>query len=182
MPKPRFSGGSVSMRSSSSLILPPESGRSPAIQLNAVDLPQPDGPSNATNSPRRIVIVSSLSAAKACPPAPAKRRVTRSSRSSLKSCFIASRLQAQSPRMSYSEAAGHRVNRRHHRRFNAAKLSRRVLRDGITSFGFLRPDLLIPDPERFYLRLRRQRLRVRELGEPAFVFRTAVLLDRVLAL
>ena len=58
------------------------------MQLSAVDLPQPDGPSSAMNSPRLIVIVSSDSALNALPPAPAKRRVTRSSRSSLKSCFM----------------------------------------------------------------------------------------------
>ena len=50
------------------------------------------------------------------------------------------------------------------------------------SLGLLRADLLIPDLERLDLRLRRQRLRVRELGEPAFVFGTAVFLDRILAL
>ena len=44
MPKPRFSGGSVSMRVSSSQMLPPDSGSRPAMQLSAVDLPQPDGP------------------------------------------------------------------------------------------------------------------------------------------
>ena len=80
MPKPRFSGGSVSIRISSRWIVPPESGSSPAMQLSAVDLPQPEGPSSAMNSPRRTVIVSSLSALNALPPAPAKRRVTRSSR------------------------------------------------------------------------------------------------------
>src|SRR5437762_13302611 len=69
-------------------MVPPDNGRRPAMQFNAVDLPHPDGPSSATNSPRRIVIVSSLSAATAGPPAPAKRRVTRSRRSSLKSCFM----------------------------------------------------------------------------------------------
>ena len=49
------------------------------MQLSAVDLPQPDGPSSAMNSPRWIVSVSSSSALNALPPAPAKRRVTRSS-------------------------------------------------------------------------------------------------------
>ncbi len=77
MPKPRCSGGSVSMRVSSSMIVPSESGSSPAMQLSAVDLPQPDGPRSAMNSPRLIVIVSSDSALNAAPPAPAKRRVTR---------------------------------------------------------------------------------------------------------
>src|SRR6267142_5233120 len=87
MPKPRFSGGSVSMRSSSSQIEPEESARSPAMQLSAVDLPQPDGPSSATNSPRRMVTARPSSAATSRPCPCAKRRVTASSRSSLKSCF-----------------------------------------------------------------------------------------------
>ena len=36
-------------------MLPPVSGSSPAMQLSAVDLPQPDGPSSAMNSPRLTV-------------------------------------------------------------------------------------------------------------------------------
>ena len=52
------------------------------MQLSAVDLPQPDGPSSAMNSPRLMVSVSSSSALNDLPPLPAKRRVTRSSRSS----------------------------------------------------------------------------------------------------
>ena len=88
MPKPRFSGGSVSMRCSSSQMLPPESCMSPAMQLSAVDLPQPEGPSRQINSPRLTVSVSSSSALNALPPAPANWRVTRSSLSSLKSCFM----------------------------------------------------------------------------------------------
>ena len=87
MPKPRFSGGSVSMRCSSSQMLPPESCMSPAMQLSAVDLPHPDGPRRQMNSPRLTVSVSSSSALNALPPAPANWRVTRSSLSSLK-CFI----------------------------------------------------------------------------------------------
>jgi len=67
MPKPRFSGGSVSMRSSSSQIEPEESASSPAMQLSAVDLPQPEGPSSATNSPRRMVTVRPSSAATSRP-------------------------------------------------------------------------------------------------------------------
>src|SRR5580765_3080422 len=86
MPKPRFSGGSSSMRRSSSQMLPAESDSSPAMQFNAVDLPQPDGPSSATNSPRRMLTVSPSSAATWRSPC-AKRRVTASRRSSLKSCF-----------------------------------------------------------------------------------------------
>jgi hypothetical protein len=67
MPKPRFSGGSSSMRSSSSQIAPEESGSSPAMQLSAVDLPQPEGPSSAMNSPRRMVTVRPLRAATSRP-------------------------------------------------------------------------------------------------------------------
>src|SRR6266702_6271237 len=73
-------------------MLPPESCMSPAMQLSAVDLPQPDGPSRHMNSPRLTVSVSSSSALNALPPAPANRRVTRSSLSCLKSCFITGRL------------------------------------------------------------------------------------------
>ena len=44
------------MRCSSSQMPPPDSGCSPAMQLSAVDLPQPDGPSSAMNSPRRMFV------------------------------------------------------------------------------------------------------------------------------
>ena len=64
---------------SSSQMPPPVSGSSPARQLSAVDLPQPEGPSSAMNSPRRIVR-SRPSRATAAP----KRRVTPSRRSSPK--------------------------------------------------------------------------------------------------
>src|SRR6266850_7368930 len=87
MPKPRFSGGRVSMRSSSSQMLPEERASSPATQFSAVDLPQPDGPSSAMNSPRRMVTLRPSSAAISPPRPCAKRRVTASSRSSVKSCF-----------------------------------------------------------------------------------------------
>src|SRR6266567_6484695 len=50
-----------------------------------------------------------------------------------------------------------------------------------TSFRLLRADLLIPDAERFDLRLRLQGLRMRELGEPLVVLRPPELLDRILA-
>ena len=49
------------------------------MQFNAVDLPHPEGPRSAMNSPRLIVIVSADSALNAWPPAPANRRVTPSS-------------------------------------------------------------------------------------------------------
>ena len=42
------------MRVSSSQIVPPVAGSRPAMQFSAVDLPQPDGPSSAMNSPRLI--------------------------------------------------------------------------------------------------------------------------------
>src|SRR2546423_2148854 len=88
MPKPRFSEGRVSMRNSSSQMLPPESGSSPAMQFNAVVLPQPEGPSSAANSPRGTVSESSLSAATRAPLGLLKWRDTASSRSSLKSCLM----------------------------------------------------------------------------------------------
>src|SRR3954454_2880511 len=62
MPKPRPSGFSRSMRASSSQMLPPVSGSRPARQLSAVDLPQPEGPSRAMNSPRPTSSVTSRSA------------------------------------------------------------------------------------------------------------------------
>src|SRR5690348_8329467 len=170
MPKPRRSGGSVSMRSSSRRIVPPESGSNPAMQLSAVDLPQPDGPSSAMNSPRRTVSVRSFSALNALPAAPAKRRVTRSRRSSLKSCFIdvldlefphpldALRL-TPSPRMR-GEGRG--------------EATPALLR-------LRRPDLLVPDPEHLDLRLRFERLRVRELLQPLVVLGPAELADPILA-
>ena len=43
------------MRLSSSQIAPLVVGSRPARQLSAVDLPQPDGPSRAMNSPRLMV-------------------------------------------------------------------------------------------------------------------------------
>ena len=43
-----------------------ETGSNPAMQFSAVDLPQPDGPSRAMNSPRRTTSDSSFKAAK-CP-------------------------------------------------------------------------------------------------------------------
>ncbi len=52
-----------------------------------------------------------------------------------------------------------------------------VLEDA--SLGLLRADLLVPDAERFDLRLRLERLRVRKILEPRLVLGTAVLLDRV---
>src|SRR5262245_36866632 len=68
MPKPRFSGGSRSIRRSSSEMVPLVTGSRPAMQLSAVVLPQPDGPSRQTNSPRAMVRVSSCSAATGAPP------------------------------------------------------------------------------------------------------------------
>src|SRR5215468_11748400 len=62
MPKPRSSGLSRSMRVESSQMLPPDNVKRPARQLSAVDLPQPDGPSKAMNSPRRTFSVTPLSA------------------------------------------------------------------------------------------------------------------------
>src|SRR5499425_1530740 len=62
MPKPRSSGLSWSMRIESSQMLPLDNVSKPARQLSAVDLPHPDGPSKAMNSPRRTFSVTPLSA------------------------------------------------------------------------------------------------------------------------
>src|SRR5881409_2026090 len=51
MPNPRRSGGKWSIVLPSSLISPLVAGIRPASRLRAVDLPQPDGPRNVTNSP-----------------------------------------------------------------------------------------------------------------------------------
>src|SRR5205823_2049764 len=53
---PRFSGGSerpgAEMTRPSSSIVPPVGSRKPAIMRSVVVLPQPEGPSSETNSPR----------------------------------------------------------------------------------------------------------------------------------
>ena len=78
---------------SSSQMRRPRAVSSPAMQLSAVDLPQPEGPSSAMNSPRRIVR-SRRSRATAAP----KRRVTPSRRSSPKpSATTSSPLRRRSP-------------------------------------------------------------------------------------
>src|SRR5450759_1106280 len=132
MPKPRCSGGSPSMRRSSSQMLPLESGSSPARQLRAVDLPQPDGPRRAMNSPPRIVRLSSLSAA--CSP---KLRPIRSRRSSEKRWSRT----AQVPLLTKS---------------NDRRLNVRLLL----------PDGLVPQVERDYLLIGRQRRHLGELRNP----------------
>src|SRR6266545_2851898 len=77
MPNPRCSGGRPSIRLPSSHTAPPVSGSRPARQFSAVDLPQPDGPSSATNSPP--LIARSRPSSASFPP---KLRLTLSSRSS----------------------------------------------------------------------------------------------------
>src|SRR6266852_7529447 len=62
MPKPRCSGSSRSMLVEASQMLPFDNVKRPARQLSAVDLPQPDGPSKAMNSPRCTFSVTPLSA------------------------------------------------------------------------------------------------------------------------
>ncbi len=80
MPKPRCSGGRLSIRRSSSQMPPPVAGSSPARQFSVVDLPHPDGPSSAMNSPRLTVSDTSCSAFMV-----PNWRLRRSSRSSRKS-------------------------------------------------------------------------------------------------
>src|SRR5258705_878090 len=52
MPKPRFSAGWFVIAMSSKLIAPESGCSRPAIILNVVVLPQPEGPSKPKNSPR----------------------------------------------------------------------------------------------------------------------------------
>ena len=151
MPKPRFSGGSVSMRVSSSQMLPPDSGSRPAMQLSAVDLPQPDGPSSAMNSPRANGDRQLVQRVERVP-----ARAGEAARDPVEPQF--------------AEIVLHRW------KCPAVRASA-----GQASFRLLRADLLVPDPERLDLRLGRQRLRVREFLQPRFVLRPAVFLDRVLA-
>ena len=157
MPKPRFSGGSVSMRVSSSQIVPPDSGSRPAMQLSAVDLPQPDGPSSAMNSPRSMVSVSSLSALNAWPPAPAKRRVT-----------------PVEPQLVESRASC--------RWMRARRARRRAATWRTVYFVFCAPTCWSQIRNASTCALGGSDCVCGNCVEPAFVFRTAELLDRVLAL
>ena len=62
----RACGGNVSTGSPSKATLPDEIGSRPAITRNRVDLPQPDGPTSARNSPSAIDRLISL---RTCRPA-----------------------------------------------------------------------------------------------------------------
>src|SRR2546423_12751093 len=169
MPKPRFSGGSVSMRVSSSQIAPSDNGSNPAMQLSAVDLPQPDGPSSAMNSPRSMVSVSAFSAAGALTdPTLSKRRVTPARRSCLKSWVMEMFPWERRPRREIC-APDSRRGRRPHTRPNMDLLR------------FRRSDFLVPAAKCFHQHLRVQRLHMRMLREELVVFRAAVFLQHVLA-
>src|SRR5258708_17365222 len=81
---PRFSGGSERpgaeiVRPSSSMV-PSLGSRKPAIMRSVVVLPQPDGPSSETNSPRVSASVARSTAVKA------PKRHVRSRRTSLLTC------------------------------------------------------------------------------------------------
>src|SRR5881409_1554713 len=79
---PRFSGGSerpgAEMTRPSSSIVPSVGSRKPAIMRSVVVLPQPEGPSSETNSPRASASVARSTAVKA-----PKRQVTSRSASLL---------------------------------------------------------------------------------------------------
>jgi hypothetical protein len=62
MPKLRRSGGSGVIGVSSSRMSPAVGCTKPAIAIRIVVLPDPDGPSSVTNSPRSIVSVTSSTA------------------------------------------------------------------------------------------------------------------------
>ena len=72
---------------------PPVAGSSPARQFSVVDLPHPDGPSNAMNSPRRTVSDTSCRALTV-----PNWRLSRSSRNSRKpAAWIATYLVLREP-------------------------------------------------------------------------------------
>ncbi len=54
MAMPRLAAGISFIACPSISSVPPVIGSSPAIILSSVDLPQPDGPTNTTNSPGSI--------------------------------------------------------------------------------------------------------------------------------
>lgn len=60
MPMPRSEGGTSFMRFSPISSSPEVMSSSPAIMRSSVDLPQPDGPTNTTNSPSSMVRLTSL--------------------------------------------------------------------------------------------------------------------------
>src|SRR3954470_657904 len=178
MPKPRFSGGSRSMRFSSREIVPPVTGSSPAMQLSAVVLPQPDGPSRQMNSPRRMVSVISCSAATCAPPGCPKWRETRSRRSSLKFEFI---LERSNTLRRQPEGRAKRARMCRHP-LRARACARAPRDDGSKLFRLRCADLLIPDAESIDHLLGIEWLGVREFRDPAVIFRPAEFLDHVLAL
>src|SRR5262249_4875597 len=55
MDRPRLAGGTSLTSTPSISIRPPVTSSRPAISRSRVDLPQPDGPTNTTNSPSSIL-------------------------------------------------------------------------------------------------------------------------------
>ncbi len=60
MDRPRLAGGWPVMSTPSMVMMPPLTSSRPAISRSSVDLPQPDGPTNTTNSPSRMSRSTSL--------------------------------------------------------------------------------------------------------------------------
>src|SRR6185437_16915912 len=137
---------------------PPVVASSPAMQLSAVDLPQPEGPRRAMNSPLRIDSVMSESALTV-----PKARLIRSSRSSWKgvdaNCIGRPRRAGHGP---CPKGRGH------------ADL------EGGALFGGGR-HVLIPALEGGDHRRRFERQLDRVVGDPIRVLRATILGDRILA-
>src|SRR3954470_9537119 len=164
MPKPRSSEASPSMRLSSSQMAPSVTGSRPARQLSAVDLPQPDGPRSATNSPRRTVSVICRSAWWV-----PNARLKRSS--------LTSRKSAEAIAMPFNLVSNKRISEGETDRPSAARRSSAILLLHLGS-----TDLTVPLVEHRDERLGIERRLGRIVGDQARIFRTAEVLDRLLAL
>src|SRR3984957_46467 len=185
MPKPRFSGGKTPIRVSSSQMPPPESGCRPAMQLSAVDLPHPDGPSNAMNSPRWMSRSRPCSAATGWPSAFVKLRLTESRRNCSKRGFMAIPVdQSKSFAWDQSNALKREL-------WPTAKALTLVPCRSVVGgrpatrsqlLGFLRTDIPVPLLERSHHRRGIQRQHVRMRSQHLRIFRTAVLLQHVLTM
>src|SRR3569833_4254752 len=163
MPKPRSSGFNSSMRLSSSEMAPPVMVSRPAMQLRAVDLPHPDGPSSAMNSPRSMVRDTSFSALKL-----PKARLTRSRRicwnGDAALCTMVDTLSRDVG--SASSNSGGAASPRHPR-----------LQGGNLLLDLVAADLLVPDVEGLHELGGLERCLDRIVGDPVGVFGPAKLVD-----
>src|SRR6185312_3179653 len=139
-------------------MLPLDNVSRPARQFSAVDLPQPDGPSNAMNSPRRTVNVTPLSALTL-----PKLRLMPSSRSSRKS-----RPAIAMTKRPFPDAAG---------RSKAGGTPPAPSAPLPSLLLFLRADLFVPAAEGVDELIGQQRKLLRMRGDLVGVFRPAIFRD-----